>query len=120
MHFSQSGGLYTRPDGMDLRKTRPYENDRAHSKAQLPVTLRRYLASGVTAVVDLGGPASHLAVRNKVGDVAPRIAIAGPLLATLTPSFAQKVAKLDLGDNPMIISVDEPDEARAWFEDSLH
>ncbi|MEP3450619.1 MAG: amidohydrolase family protein [Parasphingorhabdus sp.] len=119
IHFSQSGGLYTRPDGMDLRKVRPYESDRAHSKAQLPLTLRRYLASGITSVVDAGGPKSNFAIREIAGDVSPRIAFASPLLATLTPDFAERVARLDLGGDPTIIPVGGPDEARKLVQEQL-
>lgn len=119
MHFSQSGSLYTRPDGLDLRTVRPYENDRAHSVEQLPVTLRRYLASGVTSIIDVGGPASNYAIRDKVGELAPQIALAGPLLATLTPAFAERVARLDLGGDPTIIPVTDADGARAHVRAQL-
>jgi len=119
MHFSQSGSLYTRPDGLDLRDVRPYEEDRAHSNEQLPVTLRRYLASGVTSVVDVGGPISNLSIKDKAGDITPRIALAGPLLATLTPDFAQRVARLDLGGDPTIIPVTSARKARKLVRDQL-
>ncbi len=56
VHFFQSGGLYARPDIIDLREARPYEDEIAAVKARLPQTLARYLASGVTAVADMGGP----------------------------------------------------------------
>ena len=103
MHFAQSGGLYTRPDGLDLRDVRAYEDDRKHSSDQLPVTFRRYLASGVTAVVDVGGPSSNFAIREHGETLAPQISMAGPLLATLTPAFAERVARLDLDGDRMII-----------------
>jgi len=119
MHFSQSGSLYTRPDGLDLRSVRSYEDDRAHSAQQLPITLRRYLASGVTTVVDVGGPRSNFSIRNKTGDMAPQIALAGPLLATLTPSFADRVARLDLGGDPTIIPVTAPKSARKLVREQL-
>ena len=113
MHFAQSGGLYTRPDGLDLRDVRAYEDDRKHSSDQLPVTFRRYLASGVTAVVDVGGPSSNFAIREHGETLAPQISMAGPLLATLTPAFAERVARLDLDGDRMIIRVLGPDDGRA-------
>ena len=120
MHFSQSGGLYTRPDGLDLREVRSYESDREHSAEQLPLTLRRYLASGVTALVDVGGPASNFSIRETSHDVSPHIALAGPLLATLTPAFEARVDRLDLGNDPTILSVENPkmgrDLVRQQFE----
>ncbi|MGH8534517.1 MAG: amidohydrolase family protein, partial [Gammaproteobacteria bacterium] len=56
VHFFQSGGLYTRPDVIDLRAIRPYEKEIAGIRERLPATLAHYLASGVTSVVDMGGP----------------------------------------------------------------
>ena len=67
VHFFQSGGLYTRPDAIDLRKTVPYADDVARSKARLDETFARYLASGVTSVVDAGGPMWNFEVRNRAG-----------------------------------------------------
>ncbi|PSQ77673.1 MAG: hypothetical protein BRD37_04625 [Bacteroidetes bacterium QH_8_67_23] len=49
VHFFQSGGLYTRPDVLDLRFAKPYEQELSDIKARLPATLRRYLASGITS-----------------------------------------------------------------------
>ncbi|MGH8726058.1 MAG: hypothetical protein ACREU1_14480, partial [Burkholderiales bacterium] len=48
VHFFQSGGLYTRPDVIDLRRIRPYTKEIAWIKQRLPKTFARYLASGVT------------------------------------------------------------------------
>src|SRR4051812_38890444 len=56
IHFFQSGDIYTRPDVIDLRKWRPYETEREWIRERLPVTFARYLASGITGVVDDGGP----------------------------------------------------------------
>jgi hypothetical protein len=56
IHLFQSGGLYTRPDIIDLRSIRPYAAEVDWVRARLPMTLARYLASGVTAVLDVGGP----------------------------------------------------------------
>src|SRR5215471_2861415 len=55
VHFSQSGGLYTRPDIIDLRSRRPYEKEVEWIKERLPNTFERYLASGITGVADCGG-----------------------------------------------------------------
>ena len=116
MHFSQSGGLYTRPDAIDLRDQRPdaYAKDRARSLSEFPTTLRRYVAAGVTAIVDVGGPISNQALRDKAAalDVKPRIALAGPLLATLNEATSERATRLDLGDDPTIITVRKPKTAR--------
>ena len=48
IHYFQSGGLYTRPDVIDLRGWRSYEKEMARIEVDLEETFRRYLASGVT------------------------------------------------------------------------
>jgi imidazolonepropionase-like amidohydrolase len=56
VHFFQSGNLYTRPDAADLGAAVPYAREVARNKARLAATFKVYLASGVTSVVDIGGP----------------------------------------------------------------
>src|ERR671919_2102776 len=63
VHFFQSGGMYTRPDILDLTARRPYAEERAIIRAALSRTFTRYLRSGVTAVVDVGGPMWNFEVR---------------------------------------------------------
>src|SRR5438046_9854868 len=55
-HFFQSGDLFTRPDGADLNSIRPYKDEVAWIKSHLDDVFTRYLRSGVTSVVELGGP----------------------------------------------------------------
>src|SRR3989442_16001884 len=55
VHFSQSGGLYTRPDVIDLRSRRSYEKEEGWIKQRLPDTFGKYLAAGITGGVDCGG-----------------------------------------------------------------
>ena len=57
VHIGQSGGLYTRPDMIDLRKWRPYDQELAWIKQRLPFTFEHYVLSGITGVVDCGGQA---------------------------------------------------------------
>jgi imidazolonepropionase-like amidohydrolase len=63
VHFFQSGGIYTRPDIVDLNKARPYRDEVAWIRAHLSDTFARYLACGITAVVDVGGPMWNFEVR---------------------------------------------------------
>src|SRR5581483_7477676 len=56
VHFFQSGNLYTRPDVADFNAVVPYLDEVARNKARLPATFKVWLASGVTSVVDIGGP----------------------------------------------------------------
>jgi imidazolonepropionase-like amidohydrolase len=114
VHFFQSGNLYTRPDGADFNAVVPYAKEVARNQARLPFTFRVWLASGVTSVVDIGGPFWNFDMRDaaRKSDAAPRVAIAGPLVSTVDR------VKLDLGDPP-IIKVTSPDEARALVKREL-
>jgi imidazolonepropionase-like amidohydrolase len=81
VHFFQSGGLYTRPDGLDLRAYRSYEQEQALIRRDLTDTFARYLRCGITGVVDLGGPNWNFEVRDLAAKsmLAPRVWVAGPL-----------------------------------------
>ena len=109
VHFFQSGDLFTRPDVVDLTKVRPYADEIAWIKRNLPDTFARYLRSGITSVVDVGGPFWNFEVR-KIANAtakAPRVAVAGPLISSVSRP------QLDLGDPP-IVKVDTPDQAREF------
>ncbi len=114
MHFFQSGGIYARPHVVDLRETRPYKEEVKALREDLPDTLRRYLVSGQTAVVDMGGPFWNFEVREKANGMllAPRTAVSGPLVSTIARE------KLDIGDPP-IIKAETPDDARALVRKQL-
>ena len=114
IHFFQSGGLYTRPDIIDLRGVRSYADESASIRRRLPVTLARYLASGVTSVVDVGGPYSNFAVRALARRtlLAPRVAVAGPLLGTYAPEELES-------EDPPVIRVASPEAARALVRRQL-
>jgi imidazolonepropionase-like amidohydrolase len=108
VHFFQSGNLYTRPDAADFNAVVPYAQEVARNKARLPATFKVWLASGVTSVIDIGGPFWNFDMRD-IADrtaVAPRVEVAGPLI-----SMVDRV-KLDLGDPP-IIRIESPEAARA-------
>jgi imidazolonepropionase-like amidohydrolase len=107
IHFFQSGDLFTRPDGADLNSVRPYKEEVAWVKSHLNDVFARYLRSGITSVVDVGGPFWNFEVR-KIANAtpkAPRVAVAGPLISSVSRE------KLDLGDPP-IVKIDTPDQAR--------
>src|SRR5438552_3815476 len=109
VHFFQSGDLYTRPDVVDLTKVRPYADEVAWIKRNLPDTFERYLRSGITSVVDVGGPFWNFEVRKVANSTpkAPRVAVAGPLISSVSRP------QLDLGDPP-IVKIDTPDQAREF------
>lgn len=115
VHFSQSGGLYTRPDGVDLRSVRSYEAETESIRSGIDETLARYLASGVTAVADVGGPMWNYDVRERsaANPRAPRVAATGPLISTWRPPVLSEVA------DPLIIAATTPEEARALVRAQL-
>lgn len=108
VHFFQSGGLYTRPDAIDLRAVVPYEQEIAAIKAGLDDTFARYLISGITSAVDVGGPMWNFDVRERAGTsaLAPRVAVAGPLFSTYKPAVISDVR------DPPIIKADSAAQAR--------
>ena len=107
VHFFQSGGLFTRPDGADLTSVRPYKEEVALIRRNLPDTFKRYLRSGITSVVDIGGPMWNFEMRRLANAEAkaPRVAAAGPLISSVSRP------QLDLGDPP-IVKIDTPEQAR--------
>jgi imidazolonepropionase-like amidohydrolase len=109
VHFFQSGNLYTRPDVVDLNGVVPYAQEVARNKARLPATFKVWLASGVTSVIDVGGPFWNFDVRDmaKATDEAPRVEVAGPLISMVGRP------QLELDNDPPIIKIDSPDAARA-------
>jgi imidazolonepropionase-like amidohydrolase len=108
IHFFQSGGLYTRPDGLDLRHRVSYAAEQAWIQANLDDLFRRYLRSGVTTVADAGGPMWNLAARDRArrSPAAPRVFVAGPLIASYTPPALAS-------PDPAIIQVTTVEEAVA-------
>ena len=109
IHFFQSGDLFTRPDGTDLNSVRPYKDEVAWEKGHVNDVFARYLRSGITSVVDVGGPFWNFEVRKTANQTAkaPRVAVAGPLISSVSRE------KLDLGDPP-IVKIDTPDQAREF------
>ena len=107
IHFFQSGDLFTRPDAVDLNKVRPYEDEVAMGKESPERLFARYLRSGITSVVDIGGPMWNFEIRKIANSTAkaPRVAVAGPLISSVSRE------KLDLGDPP-IVKIDTPEQGR--------
>ncbi|MDF1697811.1 MAG: amidohydrolase family protein [Saprospiraceae bacterium] len=102
IHFFQNGGLYARPDAIDLRKHQSYEEEIALTKTDMENKLRRYLRNGITTVIDVGSTYNFLKQRNDFSDKthAPTIYITGPLLTTYEPKVYE-----DLGhDEPFTLT----------------
>jgi imidazolonepropionase-like amidohydrolase len=114
IHFFQSGGLYTRPDALNLGKFYSYEKDQQWIKDNHDDLMRRYLACGITTVIDVGGPFSNYEVKkqNAATALAPNAYVTGPLISTYQPK------NLDEKDPP-IIKVNNEEEARALVRKQL-
>ncbi len=107
VHFFQSGNPFTRPDAADFNDVVPYAKEIARNKARLPATFKVWLASGVTSVLDAGGPMWNFEVRERARKTAaaPRVLVAGPLVSLVDrPALAL--------DDPPIVKVTNADEAR--------
>lgn len=115
VHFFQSGGIFARPDIVDLRDIRSYEEEIAWTRDRLEDTFARYIASGVTGAVDVGGPMWTFEARDlaQTIDTAPRVAVAGPLLGTMAPHEISGIP------DPPIIAIDSAAQARAQVRDNL-
>ncbi|MEL7534416.1 MAG: amidohydrolase family protein [Bacteroidota bacterium] len=113
VHYFQSGGLYTRPDAIDLRAIKPYEEQIEWVRAQAPDFFQRYLAAGITYTCDVGGPMSNYMLREEAkAEVAPQLFVTGPLISTYQPE------ELAVKDAP-IVKVNNAAEARALVQKQL-
>ena len=102
IHFFQNGGLYTRPDVIDLQKYKDYNIEIAYAKTDMETKLKRYLQNGITSVIDVGANYHFLKQRNDFTDkpFSPSIFITGPLLTTYEPKVYE-----GLGENePFILT----------------
>lgn len=98
VHLFQSGSLYTRPDAFDLRTYRPYEEEREWLRQNAPDLLKRYLQSGITTIIDVGGPMYNYKLRERYNDHTefPNIYLTGPLVSTYQPKA------FDIEDSPIL------------------
>jgi imidazolonepropionase-like amidohydrolase len=114
IHFFQSGGLYTRPDGLNLNHVYPYEKDQQWVKDNLYGLMARYLAAGITTVIDVGGPMSNYTIRDSLSTriTAPNAFVTGPLVSTYLPPNLDK-------KDPPIVKVTTPEEARDLVKKQL-
>ena len=85
VHFFQSGGAFTRPDVLDLRKFRPYAEEITWTHNNMENILRRYSRAGITTVVDVGSTINFLLQRDtfRLKDYAPTVYMTGPLLVPI-------------------------------------
>ncbi|MBQ0787745.1 MAG: amidohydrolase family protein [Oceanihabitans sp.] len=110
IHFFQNGGLYTRPDVLDLQKYKAYAEEIAYAKTDMETKLRRYLQNGITTVIDVGANYHFLNQRKDFTDKAfsPTIFITGPLLTTYAPKVYEN------------LGIDEPFTLTKTVEDGIN
>ena len=112
VHFFQSGGLYTRPDAIDLNSVRSYKDEELKwIRDNLDRTFARYIKCGVTSVVDVGGPLFNAKVKRLAASkaLAPRVTAAGPLLSSVSREA------LD-ADDPPIVKINSLEQAKALIK----
>jgi imidazolonepropionase-like amidohydrolase len=116
VHFFQSGGIYTRPDAMDLRKNKPYEKEIEWTHKNMEDFLRRYSKAGITTVVDVGSTISFLQQRDtfRTKNYAPSVYMTGPLLTTWEPAVFKNLKN----DEPFMEMKTEED-ARKYVQQQL-
>lgn len=92
IHFFQSGGLYTRPDVIDLQHRVPYDSNQASIKRNIRDLFARYLACGITNVIDCGGPDwnSEVADMSRKSTTAPNVYFSGPLITSWKPTVYER------------------------------
>jgi imidazolonepropionase-like amidohydrolase len=112
VHFFQSGDIFTRPDAVDLTSVRSYKDEHAWIERNLNDTFARYLRCGITSVVDIGGPMWNFQLRKLAKSVekAPRIAVAGPLISSVSRP------QLELNGDPPIVKIDTPEQSRQMVQ----
>ena len=87
VHFFQTGGIYTRPDAIDLRKYKSYDEEIKWAHEHMSDFLSLYLKAGVTQVIDVGASNEFLTQRDSflTKSSSPLIYMTGPLLTTYIP-----------------------------------
>ena len=108
IHLFQSGGLYARPDVVPapLPEGRTYRDLVGEIRAASEPYLRSYLCSGITSVVDFGGPRweFELRARADADPRLPRMAFTGPLLMTGSGRDAPRA-----GAGPPVLALEDGD-----------
>lgn len=116
IHFFQSGGMYTRPDAIDLRQQKPYEEEIAWTHQNMETFLRRYTRAGITSVIDVGSTINFLKQRDTFFNktYAPAVYMTGPLLTTWEPQVYKGLKE----DEPFY-EMKTPEEARLFVRKQL-
>ena len=114
IHFFQSGGLFARPDVIDLRKYQPYSKEIKWVHDHMEDFLRLYVSAGITSVIDVGSTFSFLKQRDSFANkfYSPVISMTGPLLTTYVPEEYK-----DLGIDAPFIEMKSEENTRQAVKD---
>ncbi|PKF74938.1 amidohydrolase family protein [Chryseobacterium sp. PMSZPI] len=114
IHFFQSGGLYTRPDALDLRKHVPYEQEIKWGHQNMENFLQHYLKTGITSVIDPGATYNFLLLRDalKKNENLPSVYMSGPLITTYEPEVFKNLDK----DEPFKLALTVEDARKYVLE----
>lgn len=114
IHLFQSGGLYTRPDAIDLQYIKSYHSERQWLYENSNNILSRYLSQGITSVIDLGGPIYNLAYKDSLNQFvnAANVYLTGPLVSTYLPK------QLEV-DYPPIVKAEDEEMARELVKSQM-
>ena len=93
VHFFQTGGIYTRPDAIDLRKYKSLDDELKWAHEHMKDFLSLYLKAGITSVIDVGASIEFLIQRDSflTKKNSPLIYMTGPLLTTYVPDVYKGV-----------------------------
>jgi imidazolonepropionase-like amidohydrolase len=116
VHFFQSGGLYARPDAIDLRKIRPYAEEIKWTHGHMEDLLRRYLSAGITSVIDVGASNNFLIQKDTFAGKpwSPLVRMTGALLTTYVPAPFK-----NLGDDSPFTEMLTEENTRKAVRDQL-
>jgi imidazolonepropionase-like amidohydrolase len=116
IHFFQSGGIYARPDAIDLRKLRPYSEEIKWVHNNMEDFLRRYLSVGITSVIDVGASNNFLQQRDSFTNKpwSPQVRMTGPLLTTWVPDQYK-----DLGNDAPFVEMLTEENTRKAVQDQV-
>ena len=115
VHLAQSGGAFSRPDIVDARKIRPYQDDQDRLLRNHQSLLSKYTRLGITSIFDLGGPNEYLSTYSQLSKSphAPDVYFAGALLSPIdVPALEAHGATF--------AQVLRPDDAVALAKQQLH
>ncbi|MBQ0732781.1 amidohydrolase family protein [Aquimarina celericrescens] len=98
IHFFQTGGLYTRPDALDLKHIVSYEDEIQFAKDMVPDSFKRYLRLGITSVMDVGGPFYNFHIRDSIAksNLSPNVYVTGPLFSPYQPEAFSKLKDIPI------------------------